>query len=632
MKLLLTMHRSLLNIIENNNKLGDIKNKFDNTPITKKAGGAKETVLCELLQKYLFLDKNTTIENRYPNISQELIEYFKEFLSNINKLKQGFNTYGNNNSIKTDISGYRNTISNPKVPGPSFKDLISGRRIYKSKSSKIERYPFMASVHVADEFVCAGAIIKKYFVITAASCLQILLTNKRDDSNSIDVVVRIGSDYTMYDGAVVAITKIFFHPKYNSSTLENNIALLRMDNKIRSVNKMKKVYKVSYDKHNKTLPQRILMLGWGAKNKANEPFRFQRLSHAYLDFYDWNRCKELYSSVYVTETNFCAGFTSKGGGACLKDTGDPAIIDGIMVGIVSYGPATCGTLNAPTVFTRISHYSEWIENSVKLDMVKPSLVKLVLRQPQKTTIVYPQPIAISAKFNTNKDSYHPHIRPVNDYPQEIIILREILKEIAVTNASILEEIIDESFDKEILNSIEDSTKTDLAHHPLINKSIVPVHGVHIPEEKDDQEKYQTVSLTTSGSFTYPWMGATVSVPDALLEYDAFADEFYHFKTTTVTTLTVPTIPKRKPIATLSTKYFTDMFERLRSESDDDTSDIGISNKESKEGLSIEETTPIAYDETDKLTRILSSRESEHYENADESTNGTKLYFYFDSSL
>lgn len=46
-------------------------------------------------------------------------------------------------------------------------------------------------------------------------------------------------------------------------------------------------------------------------------------------------------------------------GTCSGDSGGPLVIDGVQVGIVSFGPSTC-TPVSPSGFTRVSYFSEWI--------------------------------------------------------------------------------------------------------------------------------------------------------------------------------------------------------------------------------------------------------------------------------
>lgn len=50
-------------------------------------------------------------------------------------------------------------------------------------------------------------------------------------------------------------------------------------------------------------------------------------------------------------------------GGCNGDSGGPLTVNGIQVGIVSFGSALCEAQN-PTAYARVSHFVDWIEESV----------------------------------------------------------------------------------------------------------------------------------------------------------------------------------------------------------------------------------------------------------------------------
>lgn len=59
--------------------------------------------------------------------------------------------------------------------------------------------------------------------------------------------------------------------------------------------------------------------------------------------------------------------------ACQGDSGGPLMNEAIssrdrfvLLGLVSFGPRTCGVSNFPGVYTRISSYIDWIMNRIEL--------------------------------------------------------------------------------------------------------------------------------------------------------------------------------------------------------------------------------------------------------------------------
>lgn len=59
------------------------------------------------------------------------------------------------------------------------------------------------------------------------------------------------------------------------------------------------------------------------------------------------------------------------------DAGGPAIIGGKLVGIISFGPTVCGFPNAPTVFTLVGAFADWIETVNESVRVRISFLKLM---------------------------------------------------------------------------------------------------------------------------------------------------------------------------------------------------------------------------------------------------------------
>lgn len=74
--------------------------------------------------------------------------------------------------------------------------------------------------------------------------------------------------------------------------------------------------------------------------------------------------------IFNMDQVFCAGHRTSGRNTCQGDSGGPAMarVKGVwkVAGIVSYADG-CARAKKPTVFTRVSYYSDWLrENGVEL--------------------------------------------------------------------------------------------------------------------------------------------------------------------------------------------------------------------------------------------------------------------------
>ncbi|XP_060807363.1 transmembrane protease serine 11A-like [Amyelois transitella] len=241
---------------------------------------------------------------------------------------------------------------------------IDGRRLFKGERTSIRSYPFMVSVHVVGRFWCGGAIYWHDLVLTSASCLQLMHNNRFFRENPKALAVRVGSNHSRIGGEEVEAIEVYFHPGYNPRTLRNNIAIIRLRRHLYfSYHRIPKLIEISKYPHGMASTAQVMLLGWGVTKMSQklsyEPIYLQR---KYLPIYPNTFCKEVYGDKFVASKMFCAGTMTTGEGACDHDAGGPAILGGKLVGIISFGPTVCGFPNAPTVFTLVGAYADWIKN------------------------------------------------------------------------------------------------------------------------------------------------------------------------------------------------------------------------------------------------------------------------------
>ncbi|KPJ17492.1 Vitellin-degrading protease [Papilio machaon] len=238
-----------------------------------------------------------------------------------------------------------------------------GRRIFRGERTTIKNYPFMVSVHVLGRFWCGGSLYWNDLVLTSASCLQLMHNNRFFRENPKLLQVRIGSNHSRIGGEIIDALEVYFHPGYNPRTLNNNIAVIRLRHHLYfDHHRTPKLIAISYSPFSIPTTAEVLLLGWGVKKLSQriafEPvFLQQKLLPVYPNIF----CKEVYGDKFVSSTMFCAGTMTTGEGACSHDAGGPAVMSGKLVGIISYGPSICGFPNAPTVFTLVGAYADWIE-------------------------------------------------------------------------------------------------------------------------------------------------------------------------------------------------------------------------------------------------------------------------------
>ncbi|XP_053617895.1 uncharacterized protein LOC128679579 isoform X1 [Plodia interpunctella] len=305
--------------------------------------------------------KNTTINNTAVSATTNDSNIIKKFVDNIDKLtvhdimgEPVNKTYLEINKERRYKMPFRRNLQLKTWDPNEFINSTNNRRM--NTAQLVEKYPFIASVHVRNKFACTGSIISKEAVLTAASCLKEaknIRTFLKTTPNMI--TVRIGSDFADKYGEVVPALDVNIHPQYEPRTMKNNLAIIRLKLQKHAWNRPK-IRKIRLD--SLTDERRsIQVLGYGTGKGDSKKIKLEVGS---LDMFPMNSCSNVYTRTLFSTDNFCAGVKSKRTGSTNCGAGGPVVSGGYLVGIVSYGPPVCSKGSAPSVFTKISLYMEWI--------------------------------------------------------------------------------------------------------------------------------------------------------------------------------------------------------------------------------------------------------------------------------
>jgi secreted trypsin-like serine protease len=253
-------------------------------------------------------------------------------------------------------------IKTDSGPGDHFYYFFTGIRqpvtkITGGSDATISEFPWQVYLE-SGNFLCGGSIIADNWVITAAHCTE-------DDSGNLiaasQMFVTVGANNPAAgEGKRYSVSQVIRHEKYDSNTLENDIALLKISQPISYTNATP-IRLISRNDSAAGLTDPGVMswvTGYGLirVRPAAHPTTLQKVQ---LPIVSNAQASVVWSDIPVTD--IMAGYLNGGKDACSGDSGGPMVVpvDSTykLAGIVSWGSSSCSTYGA---YTRVSTFESWI--------------------------------------------------------------------------------------------------------------------------------------------------------------------------------------------------------------------------------------------------------------------------------
>ncbi|CAB3232986.1 unnamed protein product [Arctia plantaginis] len=236
-------------------------------------------------------------------------------------------------------------------------------RIIGGSPTNIESFPFTVQILNSGQFVCGGSILTIRHILSAAHCFVEMNTGRPLRASLFSI--RAEATFLNEAGRVHRASTIIIHHGYNHATVDNDVAVMVLRSNLR-LNTRSQRARIPLQGNTVADNGTVVVVGWG-RTRANVAQSSNVLNQVSVRIVNRAICRQRYlihANLFVTENMICAGLLDIGGAdACQGDSGGPLIYNGSIVGITSWG-VRCADPILPGVYTEVSRYSSWINDTV----------------------------------------------------------------------------------------------------------------------------------------------------------------------------------------------------------------------------------------------------------------------------
>ncbi|KAF2018272.1 trypsin-domain-containing protein [Aaosphaeria arxii CBS 175.79] len=215
-------------------------------------------------------------------------------------------------------------------------------------------FPFIVSLQRGGSHFCGGSLLNANTVVTAAHCAV--------GQSASNLRVRAGSLQKASGGTLSNVASITIHPSFSSSTLNNDVAILKLSTPIPTSSTIGYAA-LPASGSDPAAGSGATVAGWGTTSSGgSSPAALRKVD---VPIVARTTCQSQYSVSEITNNMFCAGLTAGGKDSCQGDSGGPIINTSsrVLIGLVSWGEG-CAAPNKPGVYARVGTLLPFIQSNL----------------------------------------------------------------------------------------------------------------------------------------------------------------------------------------------------------------------------------------------------------------------------
>lgn len=230
----------------------------------------------------------------------------------------------------------------------------AGARIVGGTPVDISSVPYLINLRIGGAFICGGSLITPNHVLTAAHCVKGVPAARMQVVGGATLLSDANS------GVRRGVAKVYTPKAYNGQTLNSDVAVL----KLKAAMEGRNIATIELCTSSWKAGELIKVSGWGQTSERNKQIS-QQVRSVEVALITRKSCVQQYRMRgTISNTMFCASVPGVKD-ACEGDSGGPAVYQGQLCGIVSWGMG-CARRNYPGVYTSVKTVRGFIDKALKL--------------------------------------------------------------------------------------------------------------------------------------------------------------------------------------------------------------------------------------------------------------------------